>query len=101
MGGVGALALVLLAASPAAAHTVSGYKSCLSNQQYGVQTSISTTGSTSSTVSIHEYSNQRTYYFYGWGLKGSANVGVSSGGWEAYTPGTFTYANPTCAGKAA
>ena len=85
---------------PAAAQTVAGHQSCLSHQQYGVQSSISTVGSTSSTVTEHRYSNGRSYFFFGWGTKGSANVGVSSGGWDAYTPGYFVSAYSVCAPKA-
>lgn len=96
---VAVVALFGIGTMPASAQTIGGSTSCASTQQQGVQSALSSNGTTT-TVTVHSYANGREYALTGFGTKSSSNPGVSSGGWSAYSSRTLAWANGYCMPKA-
>lgn len=93
-----AVALFSIGTVPASAQTIGGNTSCAWTQQQGVQSALSSAGS-STTITVHSYANGREYSFVGFGTKSSSNPGVSAGSWSALSSKKLAWANGYCMPK--
>lgn len=85
-----AIGMVLVSAMPASAQETSGYKTCSSNQQYGVTTVLNGAGATSSTITVQTLDGV-SHTYLGFGPKSTSRFGVSSGSYTVYTPTPATF----------